>query len=452
MTSKVSTRTRVLVLCFLTGGSALAASCARAPGSADPAARSALARRAAALDVLHADARVGGLDRRTFTHEELWRAIEPVVRRSEHLEIERIGESAEGRPLRLVRFGSGPTPVLLWSQMHGDESTASMALADVFSFIAARPEHPVASTILDGLTVHAIPMLNPDGAARFQRRNAQGIDVNRDARMLQTPEGRALKAVRDRVQPRFAFNLHDQSAGIRVGDTDRDVAIALLAPAFDEARSVNDVRADAIRLSGYIRGVLEPLVGGHMARYDDTFNARAFGDLMTRWGSSTVLIESGVWRDDPEKQYLRRVNFVALLAALEAIASDAFDESHSGLYHGLPQNGRRVADLLVQGGTLVVPGLPTLGSDLLIDYEDPLRRQRGSIVDIGDLHGREARDTVDVGGLYVVPMDDALDRRAGAQIQPGAPALFVVARDRAGRDVVWRFDAAPPRDWRWETP
>ena len=45
--------------------------------------------------------------------------------------------------------------------------------------------------ILSSLTLYIVPMLNPDGAARFQRRNAQQIDVNRDALSLQTPEGRA---------------------------------------------------------------------------------------------------------------------------------------------------------------------------------------------------------------------------------------------------------------------
>ena len=60
-------------------------------------------------------------------------------------------------------------------------------------------------------------MLNPDGAERFQRRNAQSIDINRDALRLQTPEGRALKALRDRLNPTVGFNLHNQSWRTSVG-------------------------------------------------------------------------------------------------------------------------------------------------------------------------------------------------------------------------------------------
>ncbi len=174
--------------------------------------------------------------------------------------------------------------------------------------------------------MHMIPMLNPDGAQRFQRRNAQGIDVNRDARRLQTPEGRLLKAVNDQVQPDFGFNLHDQSAAVRVRGTDLGVAIALLAPAFNEARDVDAKRRRAMQVATLLIEAMEPLVGAHIAKYDDTFNPRAFGDLMGAWGASTVLIESGAWEDDPQKQHLRKTNFVGILTALDAIATGRYVE------------------------------------------------------------------------------------------------------------------------------
>lgn len=39
-----------------------------------------------------------------------------------------------------------------------------------------------------------------------------GVDINRDARRLATPEGRALKSLHDRLKQEFGFNLHDPCA------------------------------------------------------------------------------------------------------------------------------------------------------------------------------------------------------------------------------------------------
>ncbi|HZD05731.1 MAG TPA: M14 family zinc carboxypeptidase, partial [Longimicrobiales bacterium] len=348
---------------------------------------------------LHEEVRVPGLEDRRFGPDAYWRVLGPVVRRG-GLSMEEVGRSAEGRPLRLVSFGQGPVTVLMWSQMHGNESTASMALVDVLELVGERPDDPLVRTITRGVTVHLLPMLNPDGALRFQRRNAQGVDINRDARLLATPEARTLKAVRDRLDPDFGFNLHDQNAGTRVGSSDRGVAIALLAPAFDASGEVDDLRRRAMEVIGVVVGAITPLVEDRIARYDDTFNPRAFGDLMAAWGSSTILIESGGLEGDPQKQRLRRANFVALLAALESIATESWKGVGTGVYDALPRNGRRVADLLIAGGTLAVPGLPPNRADLLIDYARPLLEEGGTISDIGDLEGTEAQDTVRVDGLY----------------------------------------------------
>ncbi|HKJ92829.1 MAG TPA: M14 family zinc carboxypeptidase, partial [Longimicrobiales bacterium] len=137
--------------------------------------------------------RVDGLDRRDFTHAQLWTAIGPIIDAAPGLERQVVGRSGLGRPIFAVRYGRGPTRVLLWSQMHGNESTATMALADIFRFLALAPDDPLARRLADRLTVLFVPMLNPDGAQRFQRWNAQGVDINRDARSLATPEARTLR-------------------------------------------------------------------------------------------------------------------------------------------------------------------------------------------------------------------------------------------------------------------
>lgn len=395
----------------------------------------------AELMALHDVVRAPGLEDRRFTHARYWESVDPYLGGSVSWEV--AGYSAEGREIRHLTFGSGPVTVLLWSQMHGNESTASMSLADLVRFFHEHPDHPLARRIASGATVHMIPMLNPDGAERFRRRNAQGIDVNRDARRLQTPEGRVLKSVRDRLEPDFGFNLHDQGAAVRVGRSDRGVAIALLAPAFNAARDVDAKRRRAMQVASLLVEAMDPLVGGHIAKYDDTFNPRAFGDLMGAWGASTILIESGGWDDDPQKQYLRRTNFVGIVAALDAIATGDFAAFDPAVYEGLEYNGRRVPDLLISGGTLAVPGIAPLRADVLVDYDRPLLKEGGRIIDIGDMDGSEAQDTLRVDGLFLIPTGDILDGRGG--IDTGAPASFTVSEDPAGRKIRFRFREKPPR-------
>jgi len=389
---------------------------------------------------IHDESRVSGLEQRRFDHATYWRSLTPYLGGS--VDAHTVGASAEGREIRQLTYGGGPITVLLWSQMHGDESTATMALADIVRFFHENPHNPLAQRIAQRTTIHMIPMLNPDGAERFQRRNSQGIDVNRDARRLQTPEGKILKAVRDAVEPDFGFNLHDQGSAVRVGSSDRGVAIALLAPAFNEARDVDEKRHRAMQVAAVLVEAMAPLVGEHIAKYDDAFNPRAFGDLMGAWGASTVLIESGGWRDDPQKQHLRKTNFVGILAALDAIATGNYASYDPNTYDTLEFNGRRLPDLLVSGGTVAVPGLPTLLADLLISFDRPLLREGGKITDIGDLGSAEAQDTLLVEGLYIIPLPEALDERGG--LNTGAPAMFAVADDSLGIHVRLRFEGKPP--------
>ncbi len=184
-------------------------------------------------------------------------------------------------------------------------------------------------------------------------------------------------------------------------------------------------------------------MGDHIAKYDDTFNPRAFGDLIGAWGASTVLIESGAWADDPEKQHLRKTNFVGILEALDAIATGRYDDYDPAVYDGLRYNGRRVPDLLIAGGTVAVPGLPELRADILVNYAEPLLKEGGRIADIGDMGETEAQDTLDVTGLYLIPMPEARDPRGG--IDTGLPAMFIVAEDPAGTRVRFRFEGGPPK-------
>src|SRR5690606_42135787 len=124
--------------------------------------------------------RVAGLDDHSFAAEHWWQIAMPLLQSGRGFEIEDIGRSVEDRPLRHVTWGKGKTRVLLWSQMHGNESTGSMALADLFRFLGEHPRHPTVQRIRANTELHAVPMVNPRGAARLHPRNPQVPDIKRD--------------------------------------------------------------------------------------------------------------------------------------------------------------------------------------------------------------------------------------------------------------------------------
>ncbi|MGF1925656.1 MAG: M14 family zinc carboxypeptidase, partial [Bacteroidia bacterium] len=266
--------------------------------------------------------REAAIKNRLFKHSDL----QPLI--AKHLQTnlltnEIIGESVDKRSIHHLTLGSGNTKVLLWSQMHGDEATATMALFDLFNFLAANDQfNPIRNRLLSNLQMHFIPMLNPDGAQVWTRRNSMNVDLNRDAKNLTTPEGRALMHLAKRLNPEFGFNLHDQSTLYAAGkNTNNPATISFLAPAYNTAKEMNSVRTKAVQLISTINDWMQTKIPRQVAKYNDTHDSTCFGDTFQAMGISTILIESGGYQDDPDKQFIRKVNFYALLHGLDAIAS-----------------------------------------------------------------------------------------------------------------------------------
>jgi len=319
------------------------------------------------------------------------------------------GTSAEGRAIPLVEFGTGSTKVLLWSQMHGDEPTATMALVDILNFFAQEPNHRVTKTLREQLTLLILPMLNPDGAERFQRRTAHGIDMNRDAIRLQTPEARILKTTQEVHKPEFGFNLHDQDPRYTAGASKNVTAIALLAPSVDEQKSETPGVRRAKHVSATFAGVMNLFISGHLARYDDTFEPRAFGDNVQKWGTSTVLVESGGWKNDREKMFLRKLNFTGILTSLYAIATGAYQEAKLESYEQLPFNGKNLYDVIIRRAQVQQNANdPAVTVDIGINVEEQKESASGTIqlvgkiVDIGDLSSFGAFEELDGTAMPVL--------------------------------------------------
>jgi Zinc carboxypeptidase len=349
-----------------------------------------------------------------LTHADVVKRLEAVVAGAPDLfRMEKVGESVEGRALNLIQAGTGNFPVLLWSQMHGDEPTATAALFDLFEFLRRHRQDPTVRDILSSLTLYFVPMLNPDGAERFQRRNAQSIDINRDALRLQTPEGRTLKAVRDRFQPRIGFNLHNQAWRTSVDRPPKPASISLLSVAFDEARSGSEGRTLTKKVCAVIRDALEPFASGQIGRYDDEFEVRAFGDNLTLWGTPVVLIETGPWPSIEPDPALVKLNFVAIVSALDALATGAVHRAKPERYESLPMNGSGELYVIVKNGTVISgAGVPPYIADIGIAASRRIRDVNGkrdmqlvtTIDDMGDLRTLGALRTIDAAGMTIVPL------------------------------------------------
>lgn len=380
-------------------------------------------------------------------HRELVRRLEEFVQSSSGLfRMEKAGESIEGRTIYHVMAGKGPYHVLLWSQMHGDEPTATAALFDVFDYLRRRHREPAVQRLLSTLTLHVIPMLNPDGAERFQRRNAQGVDINRDALRLQTPEGRILKDIRDRWRPAVGFNLHNQNWRTSVGDPPKPASISLLSVAFDAARSDSEGRQLTKKLCAVIRDALEPFAPGQIGRYDDEFEVRAFGDNVTLWGTPVVLIETGAWPSTQPDAALVRLNFIAILSALDSLASKTVERADPQRYDSLPMNQSRAFYIVVRNATLINgAGVPPFTADVGVIANRRVRQVSGSrdlqvslvIDDIGDLRTSGGLTTIDATGMTVVPLEADFEvgrlvdlpewkSKRPVSIAVGEPARFAV--------------------------
>lgn len=319
--------------------------------------------------------------------------------------VNRIGTSIEGRPVNIIKAGAGKRKILLWSQMHGNESTATRAIFDLLNFLSADDEfNPIRNDILNNLELYFIPMLNPDGAERFSRENAINIDLNRDAKRLQSPEAAMLKTAKENISPEFCFNLHDQNPYYSVGKTDLSPAVSFLAPPYDFDDSVNPPRKKAMQLIAQLNSLLQEMIPGRISKYADDHEPRSFGDNFVMADSSVVLIESGFLIDDPVKEKIRSLNFLSLLTSFCSIIDDDYNKFDVNSYYDIPKSEERFFDLLLKNAALLKNGYKFIVDIGIKQKVIPVEETKdfyyeGSIAEIGDLSTLTGHRIIDCEGL-----------------------------------------------------
>jgi hypothetical protein len=352
------------------------------------------------------------LTTRRIKHSDISKLINRLDDKIFH--VSKQGESYSGRDINLITTGKGEKKIFMWSQMHGDESTATMALFDIFNFLSERDGFDsVRQKIFNNASLYFLPMVNPDGAEEFKRGNYLDIDINRDAIRMQSPEGKILRNTFDMINADFGFNLHDQNIRYTAGNTHKTAAISFLAPLFDQRGSVNVTRGNAIKIiSGLIR-IMNNYIPGHISKYEEGYEPRSFGDTFQGLGTSTILIESGGWKDDKEKQFIRKLNFILLLSAINTIIDNDYDNESYELYNNLSFNKEYLYDLILRNLRIKNENKVSL-IDIGINNNEDFDENSGNtkiiscIEEIGDLTNFYGNEDCDLAGYYVEPIGGRL--------------------------------------------
>ena len=337
-------------------------------------------------------------------HDDLKKYLDKLKKQG--ITVAEVGRSNANREIYSLEWGKGPLKIFMWSQMHGDEPSATSALIDMFALLQKNRGLDWVKKTEQTMTIRAVPMLNPDGQEMYQRRNLQGIDINRDALDLKSPEARLLKQLRDDWNPAIGFNLHNQGELTTAGRSPNQAAISLLVVFGDAAKTLNPGQERNQRITSAIVTALQKFIPGHIARYSDEWTPTAFGDNFSAWGTPTILIETGALYGKDE-MFLVKMNFVAFMTALESLASGSEKTQDTAPYLTLPENSSGgLVNFIFRRANIVKAG--DVSSFAVADIAAVTERRRASFIapatirSVGDLPNLQGLEEYDASGFNVV--------------------------------------------------
>jgi len=254
-----------------------------------------------------------------------------------------IGRSTNNLPIYYLKMGSGSKKILIWSQMHGNEATSTKALLDTISYLSSDGK-----SYLNNVTLHIIPILNPDGALLYTRENYNKKDLNRDAALLSQNESILLKKLYNDINPDFCFNLHDQKSIYSVAETKKPSILSFLSPAADKDNSETKSRIISMKIISHVNDMLKPLLDGFISRYKNDYNPNCFGDTFQTLKTPTILFESGHYKNDYNRENVRKYMCLAQISAIISVSSNSFLQYCPSDYYQIKENGKNFTDILLK--------------------------------------------------------------------------------------------------------
>lgn len=331
---------------------------------------------------LHKEYKANSLFGRYITLKD----IEPLLSK---FQTEIIGTSVLGKPIYKYEIGTGKIRIFMWSQMHGNESTTTKALFDFFNVIHS--QEAIGVKLLQEFNFCFLPMVNPDGAELYTRENANKVDLNRDSVDLSQPESQLLRKTFENFKPDFCYNLHDQRTIFGAGNDGNVATVSFLAPAFNESREINEVRAKAMNVIVAINDELQNHIPNQVGRFDDGFNINCIGDMFTSLNVPTILFEAGHYQEDYYREYTRKMIFIALISGLKHIYENDVVDNKIAKYLSISQNNIVFYDFLYKNikinydGKEIITNFAAQYKEELIDGTIQLNAY---VAEIGELKGK----------------------------------------------------------------
>lgn len=295
-------------------------------------------------------------------------SIEPLLKKFDDIsEIDIIGESVNKLPIYSIKIGSGSKKILMWSQMHGNESTTTKAIFDILNTLKSEEF----KGILKSCSLYIIPILNPDGALTYTRLNANKEDLNRDAQNLSQPESIVLQEAFKKINPDFCLNLHGQRTIFSAGLTDNPATVSFLAPAQDKDCTITPNRKRAMELIAVMNKKLQQIIPNQIGIYDDAFNVNCVGDTFQSYGIPTVLFEAGHINQDYQREQVREYMYIALLTLINYISENEVSGEKHLPYLSIPENGKQFYDVIIRNAVIINDKKETK-IDIAIQFEETL--------------------------------------------------------------------------------
>ncbi|WP_341664655.1 M14 family zinc carboxypeptidase [Blattabacterium cuenoti] len=291
------------------------------------------------------DSRIG--DSKIFKYSDL---LQIMNKYKDICSIIPIGLSIEKRTIFKIKWGIGKMKILIWSQMHGNETTGTKSMFELFHFFLMKKNCDLVQFLKKSITLLFIPMLNPDGSEIFQRRNAINIDLNRDAICLQSPEMQILFQEIEKNNPNILFNLHDQRSIYNVGYKNFNPAIlSFLSPSISMEKNTYSIsRKKSMGIINFIANEIYKILPdiGSIGRFSDELYPTATGDRLQKLGYPCILIESGNYPKDFQKKIIRKYSVLSILSGIYFISSSTgVDlEINYKSYFEIPENKNILLD------------------------------------------------------------------------------------------------------------